>query len=71
VQREHSSTARLEVVTSLSGLRVCRVMDRVETEKNLPEAIVLESELDFLGRACLSSIYFSKSAGTDKTRRMR
>jgi putative transposase len=41
----------IEVDTSLGGLRVRRVLDRVAAERGLPEAIVLDNEPEFRGRA--------------------
>ena len=41
----------VEVDTSLGGLRVCRVLDRVTAERGLPEAIVLDNGPEFRGRA--------------------
>jgi len=41
----------IEVDTSLSGLRVRRVLDRVVAERGLPEAIVLDNGPEFRGRA--------------------
>jgi putative transposase len=41
----------VEVDTSLGGLRVRRVLDRVVAERGLPEAIVLDNGPEFRGRA--------------------
>jgi putative transposase len=41
----------IEVDTSLGGLRVCRVLDRVVAERGLTEAIVLDNGLEFRSRA--------------------
>ncbi len=41
----------IEVDTSLGGLRVRRVLDRVVTERGLPQAIVLDNGPEFRGRA--------------------
>jgi putative transposase len=41
----------IEVDTSLGGLRVRRVLDRVAEERGLPEAIVLDNGPEFRGRA--------------------
>jgi len=41
----------IEVDTSLGGLRVCRVLDRIASERGLPEAIVLDNGPEFRGRA--------------------
>jgi putative transposase len=41
----------IEVDTSLGGLRVRRVLDRVASERGLPEAIVLDNGPEFRGRA--------------------
>jgi len=41
----------IEVDTSLGGLRVRRVLDRVAAERGLPEAIVLDNGPEFRGRA--------------------
>jgi putative transposase len=41
----------IEVDTSLGGLRVCRVLDRVTAEQGLPEAIVLDNGPEFRSRA--------------------
>lgn len=41
----------IEVDTSLGGLRVCRVLDRIAGERGLPEAIVLDNGPEFRGRA--------------------
>ena len=41
----------IEVDTSLGGLRVRRVLDRIATERGLPEAIVLDNGPEFRGRA--------------------
>jgi putative transposase len=41
----------IEVDTSLGGLRVGRVLDRIAQERGLPEAIVLDNGPEFRGRA--------------------
>ena len=41
----------IEVDTSLGGLRVRRVLDRIAIERGLPEAIVLDNGPEFRGRA--------------------
>jgi putative transposase len=41
----------IEVDTSLGGLRVRRVLDRIASERGLPEAIVLDNGPEFRGRA--------------------
>lgn len=41
----------IEVDTSLGGLRVRRVLDRIASEHGLPEAIVLDNGPEFRGRA--------------------
>ena len=41
----------IEVDTSLGGLRVRRVLDRIALERGLPEAIVLDNGPEFRGRA--------------------
>ena len=41
----------IEVDTSLGGLRVRRVLDRIMLERGLPEAIVLDNGPEFRGRA--------------------
>jgi putative transposase len=41
----------IEVDTSLGGLRVRRVLDRIVSERGLPEAIVLDNGPEFRGRA--------------------
>jgi putative transposase len=41
----------IEVDTSLGGLRVGRVLDRVVAERGLPEVIVLDNGPEFRGRA--------------------
>jgi putative transposase len=41
----------IEVDTSLGGLRVRRVLDRIASERALPEAIVLDNGPEFRGRA--------------------
>jgi putative transposase len=41
----------IEVDTSLGGLRVRRVLDRVAIERGLPEAIVVDNGPEFRGRA--------------------
>jgi putative transposase len=41
----------IEVDTSLGGLRVRRVLDRIAEERGLPEAIVLDNGPEFRGRA--------------------
>ena len=41
----------IEVDTSLGGLRVLRVLDRIASERGLPEAIVLDNGPEFRGRA--------------------
>jgi putative transposase len=41
----------IEVDTSLCGLRVRRVLDRIASERGLPEAIVLDNGPEFRGRA--------------------
>src|SRR5207249_11848700 len=41
----------IEVDTSLGGLRVRRVLDRIASERGLPEAIVLDNETEFRSRA--------------------
>ena len=40
----------IEVDTSLGGLRVRRVLDRIASERGLPEAIVLDNGPEFRGR---------------------
>jgi putative transposase len=41
----------IEVDTSLGGLRVRRMLDRVVADRGLPEAIVLDNGPEFRGRA--------------------
>ena len=41
----------IEVDSSLGGLRVRRVLDRIATERGLPDAIVLDNGPEFRGRA--------------------
>jgi putative transposase len=41
----------IEVDTSLGGLRVRRVLDRIARERGLPEAIVVDNGPEFRGRA--------------------
>ena len=41
----------IEVDTSLGGLRVRRVLERMATERGLPEAIVVDNGPEFRGRA--------------------
>ena len=41
----------IEVDASLGGLRVRRVLDRMASERGLPEAIVLDNGPEFRGRA--------------------
>jgi len=41
----------IEVDTSLGGLRVRRVLDRIARERGLPKAIVLDNGPEFRGRA--------------------
>ena len=41
----------IEVDTSLGGLRVRRVLDRIASERGLPEVIVLDNGPEFRGRA--------------------
>src|SRR6202044_207032 len=41
----------IEVDTSLGGLRVRHVLDRIASERRLPEAIVLDNGPEFRGRA--------------------
>jgi putative transposase len=41
----------IEVDTSLGGLRVRRVLDRIAVERGLPEAIVVDNGPEFRGRA--------------------
>ena len=41
----------IEVDTSLGGFRVRRVLDRIASERGLPEAIVLDNGPEFRGRA--------------------
>jgi putative transposase len=41
----------IEVDTSLSGLRVRRVLDRIGSERGLPETVVLDNGPEFRGRA--------------------
>jgi putative transposase len=41
----------IQVDTSLGGLRVRRVLDRIVAERGLPEAIVLDNGPEFRGRA--------------------
>jgi putative transposase len=41
----------IEVDTSLGGWRVRRVLDRIASERGLPEAIVLDNGPEFRGRA--------------------
>lgn len=40
----------IEVDTSLGGLRVCRVLERISSERGLPEAIVLDNGPEFRSR---------------------
>jgi len=41
----------IEVDTSLGGLRIGRVLDRIASERGLPEAIVVDNGPEFRGRA--------------------
>ena len=41
----------IEIDTSLGGLRVRRVLDRIASERGLPEAIVVDNGPEFRGRA--------------------
>ncbi len=41
----------IEVDTSMGGLRVRRVLDRIASERGLPEAIVVDNGPEFRGRA--------------------
>ncbi len=41
----------IEVDTSLGGLRVRRVLDRLASQRGLPEAIVVDNGPEFRGRA--------------------
>ena len=41
----------IEVDTSLGGSRVRRVLDRIASERGLPEAIVVDNGPEFRGRA--------------------
>ena len=41
----------IAIDTSLGGLRVRRVLDRIASERGLPEAIVLDNGPEFRGRA--------------------
>ena len=41
----------IEIDTSLGGLRVRRVLDRIASERGVPEAIVLDNGPEFRGRA--------------------
>jgi putative transposase len=41
----------IEVDTSLGGLRVCRVLERISNERGLPEAIVSDNGPEFRSRA--------------------
>lgn len=41
----------IEVDTSLGGLRVRRVLDRIASQRGLPEAIVVDNGSEFRGRA--------------------
>jgi putative transposase len=41
----------IEVDTSLGGMRVRRVLDRIASERGLPEAIVVDNGPEFRGRA--------------------
>ena len=50
----------IEVDTSLGGLRVRRVLDRVAAERGLPEAIILDNGPEFRGRALAA---WAKNAG--------
>jgi len=57
----------IEVDTSLGGLRVRRVLDRIAAERGLPEAIVLDNGPEFRGQAgaeCLRGAGRSKHAKT-------
>src|SRR5437879_6437332 len=45
----------IEVDTSLGGLRVRRVLDRIASERGLPEAIVLDNGPEFRSRALADS----------------
>jgi len=51
----------IEVDTSLGGLRVRRVLDRIASERGLPEAIVLDNGPEFRGRA-LAALGVRKSS---------
>jgi len=44
----------IEVDTSLGGLRVRRVLDRMVSERGLPEAIVVDNRPEFRGRALVA-----------------
>jgi transposase InsO family protein len=52
----------IEVDTSLGGLRVRGVLDRVAAERGLPEAIVLDNGPEFRGRALAA---WSEERGCD------
>ena len=59
----------IEVDTSLGGLRVCRVLDRVASEQGLPEAIVLDNGPEFRSRALAAwSEERGEQAGVHSTR---
>src|SRR5262249_19425771 len=52
----------MEVDTSLGGLRVRRVLDRIASERGLPEAIVLDNGPEFRGRALAAWSFGSADA---------
>jgi putative transposase len=56
------SVRQIEVDTSLGGLRVRRVLDRIASERGLPEAIVLDNGPEFRGRALAA---WSEERGCD------
>ena len=68
----------IEVDTSLGGLRVRRVLDRIASERGLPEAIVLDNGPAFRGRALATwseergvraGVHPARQAGTERLRR--
>ena len=67
----------IEVDTSLGGLRVRRVLDRVAAERGLPEAIVLDNGPEFRGRALAAwseergsavGVHSARQAGAERLR---
>lgn len=42
---------RIEVDTSINGIRVCRVLSEISQQETLPEIIIIDNGPEFIGRA--------------------